>query len=592
MADEPLVLRGINWREAFPFTNIFRAFRIAIHPSKLVLALLALLVLYFGGRVLDGLWMREYRAVPGEIEIYERARLSSDFFDQRQQLRRAITEAYTQELIRLNKPEDRFKDIRKIEVARPAAEEGKYTNHVRYALLKEQEGQIKSLDESYNAELQRIDKGKKETEEDRRAIEEAKKAAQRERDRQIRAIRDEFSRRLEVVRHVEGKGLFLAFFQYQTQKIDNIVRGVLSGNWLAGLDPWMRNNRDAAEGEGVMVSTIKFFTVAPAWALRHHPVYFLLFGALFLVVWSLFGGAIARIAAVHVADEGRKLSVRQGLSFAVSKFLSFISAPMIPLIIVLGIGLIVAAVAGVVLLIPWLGEIVIGALFFLALAAGFVMTLVLIGTAGGFNLMYPTIAVEGSDSFDAISRSFSYVYAKPWRMLFYSAIGLAYGAITYLFVRLFIYLTLLLTWFFVGLFVFRHGAGDQYLWPSLMPRPSFASLPYEMNMDALGPAGSLGAFLIAFWSYLAISMLGAFAISFYFSVNTIIYYLMRREVDATELDDVFLEQPEEEFTETPVAPSVSTAPAAQPATSTQPATTAIEETSSEAKTYDRPPPET
>src|SRR5207237_6058421 len=41
MAEEPHVLRGINWREAFAFTNIFRAFRIAIHPSKLVLALMS-----------------------------------------------------------------------------------------------------------------------------------------------------------------------------------------------------------------------------------------------------------------------------------------------------------------------------------------------------------------------------------------------------------------------------------------------------------------------------------------------------------------------------------------------------------------------
>ena len=42
-------------------------------------------------------------------------------------------------------------------------------------------------------------------------------------------------------------------------------------------------------------------------------------------------------------------------------------------------------------------------------------------------------------------------------------------------------------------------------------------------------------------------MLGAFAISFYFTANTIIYYLMRHEVDATELDDVYLEQSEEDF---------------------------------------------
>ena len=50
-------------------------------------------------------------------------------------------------------------------------------------------------------------------------------------------------------------------------------------------------------------------------------------------------------------------------------------------------------------------------------------------------------------------------------------------------------------------------------------------------------------------------MLGAFAISFYFSANTIIYYLMRREVDATELDDVYLEQSEEDFGDTPPPPA-------------------------------------
>src|SRR5687768_1252731 len=71
MAEEPQVLvRGFNWREAFPFTHIFRAFRVAIHPSKLALALLALLSLYIGGRLLDTLWFSEHLAVPGEIQRY------------------------------------------------------------------------------------------------------------------------------------------------------------------------------------------------------------------------------------------------------------------------------------------------------------------------------------------------------------------------------------------------------------------------------------------------------------------------------------------------------------------------------------------
>ena len=46
--------------------------------------------------------------------------------------------------------------------------------------------------------------------------------------------------------------------------------------------------------------------------------------------------------------------------------------------------------------------------------------------------------------------------------------------------------------------------------------------------------------------------------SFYFSANTIIYFLMRHEVDATEMDDVYLEQADDEFAE--ATPTMSMSP--------------------------------
>src|ERR1700722_1441112 len=66
MPDEAVSLRDINWRETFPFTHIFRAFRIAIHPSKLILALVALGCLWLGGSILDSLWNKSYQVVPQE----------------------------------------------------------------------------------------------------------------------------------------------------------------------------------------------------------------------------------------------------------------------------------------------------------------------------------------------------------------------------------------------------------------------------------------------------------------------------------------------------------------------------------------------
>ncbi len=318
------------------------------------------------------------------------------------------------------------------------------------------------------------------------------------------------------------------------------------------------------EPPGVLISVVRFFAVGPSWALRYHPGYFIPWFILFLAVWAIFGGAITRVAAVHIARE-EKISIRQALKFSMGKFLSFFFAPLIPLAIVLVVGILVA-IGGLIVNIPLVGPPIVGIVFFLAIAAGFVMTLVLLGTVGGFDLMYPTIAVEGSDSFDAISRSFSYVYARPWRMLFYTLLAIVYGALSYLFVRLFIYLTLALTHYFVGWWIFRSADNYQALWPVMWGGPQFWNLPYMPENSALSGGHWLGATLIAIWVYLTISMMGAFVMSFYFSVNTLIYYLLRNDVDATEMDDVYLEQPEEDFSETTASPTVASTPTPAPIT--------------------------
>jgi hypothetical protein len=160
-------------------------------------------------------------------------------------------------------------------------------------------------------------------------------------------------------------------------------------------------------------------------------------------------------------------------------------------------------------------------------------------------------------------------------------------------------MVLWLTHFFAGLLAYRQTPAGENMWYAMFPPPGHpleSSLPYNVDYAMLGWYGDISAFLLAFWNYLLISLLGAFAISFYFSVNTIIYYLMRREVDATEMDDVYLEQPEEDFVETPVAaPAESSAPAPAAAGSgTEASTTAPSATaeSGGAATYTAPAEQT
>jgi hypothetical protein len=524
MADEGQIIRGIDWRQAFPFTHIFRSFRIAIHLSKLALGLALLLSVYFGGQIIDCAWPARARAVPGEIAEYQAIANGNDqstLTAWRDQAQKSIDESYAQTLIG-------YAIVAKSETESPEAyhtrvleeaRKGHFLSQVWDHIGDRLEGAKAAATKQYDDAL-------------KTATDDAKPDLLRKKNAAILDAYNSAETEWQQVRLVKGQGLFSTFFQYEITQVTGVVDGVKRNNWI--------------DTDGVKDHLYNFFAVGPIWLIWNHTVFFVIFAILFLLSWALFGGAISRIAAVHVARD-EKISVRQAMNFAVGKLLSFASAPVIPLVIVIAIGLIVA-IASLIGNIPFLGPMAVGALFVIALLAGFVMTLVLLGTAGGFNLMYPTIAVEGSDSFDAISRSFSYVYARPWRMLFYTLVALAYGAATYIFVHLFIWLALVLTHHFVGMGIFTSADNTNDLLSAMWPSPLVhGRLSYSPDYLPLAAGQKIGAFFINCWVMLFVSFLGAFAISLYFSTNTIVYYLMRREVDSTELDDVYLEQSEDEL---------------------------------------------
>ena len=50
---------------------------------------------------------------------------------------------------------------------------------------------------------------------------------------------------------------------------------------------------------------------------------------------------------------------------------------------------------------------------------GLMMAVLLLGALVGWPLMWATVSVEGTDAFDALSRSYAYTYHRPWRLLWY-----------------------------------------------------------------------------------------------------------------------------------------------------------------------------
>ncbi len=240
-----------------------------------------------------------------------------------------------------------------------------------------------------------------------------------------------------------------------------------------------------------------------------------------LAVWSLFGAMITRVAVVQFAADER-VGLMQAFRFAVSKWLSYFLAPVLPLV---GILLCALGVFFPSLLANFdLGLILAGLVWPIALACGFIMALLFLGLLFGWPLMAATISTEGSDGFDALSRSYAYVFQRPMHYLFYASVAAVFGAICWV----------LVSNFAGGIIAMTHWAAS---WAVT-----------EGRMDAItggisdpGELARIGAGLILFWVGCVKLIAFGFLYGYFFTAAGCIYLLLRRDVDATEMDEVYLD---------------------------------------------------
>lgn len=286
---------------------------------------------------------------------------------------------------------------------------------------------------------------------------------------------------------------------------------------------------------GAKQNIAAYFT-AVGWALKYHLVYCLVFAVIKLAVISVVGGALCRIAALQFA-QGERPGLTEAIRFSVRRFTSFFPAPLAPIGIMSFMGLFIFLL-GLAGNIPHVGELIVVLGMPLALINGALIAVTLIGSVVGFGLMFPAVAYDGSDCFDSISRSLSYVYAQPSRMGCYYIIAAIYGAIWYVVVRFFAFLMLLVTHCFLQIAIWTDSSTGVDKLTAIWPKPEFMNLLGSPEDLALTGTEAVAAFVIRLFVLIVLGLLISFIISFYFSANTIIYSLMRKRVDNTALDDV------------------------------------------------------
>lgn len=183
--------------------------------------------------------------------------------------------------------------------------------------------------------------------------------------------------------------------------------------------------------------------------------------------------------------------------------------------------------------IPWLGELTVSIFFPFALLSALLIVLLTIGLVLGLLLMCTAVSTEGTDSFDAISRSFSYIYARPWQYAWYHLVALVYGVVCVGFFSFITYLT-----FRVALFTGQLGMGE-----------SFAQIrAYMMGADSaeMLTSAKLAGFILFALVLVCAGVAISYAISYIFSAKTIIYFLLRQSVDGTEMTEIYDEEDEED----------------------------------------------
>lgn len=308
-------------------------------------------------------------------------------------------------------------------------------------------------------------------------------------------------------------GVFTALWRCGDKEFHNALYALLSGN-IPGLVRSVTNSARAL-----------------VWAFRWHTLYSIVFFALALVVLSLAALALCRSAALQFA-RAEKARLTQAVRFGRRRLFSLLGAELVPAALIAAFGL-PTILLGLLGNLPGAGPLLTALFLPLSLLIACAVAVVLLGLIGGGSLMAPAIAYEDADGFDAVVRSFL-VFSEPWRMGFYTIAAALYGAVCYVFVRLFGFLLLWTTYRFLEVGFLRQNAGLHAIWPE----PTFASF---LGPGAALPAAwhlSLAAWLIRLWVLIVVGVTAAFVVSFYFSASTIIYALLRQRADGIALEEI------------------------------------------------------
>lgn len=262
---------------------------------------------------------------------------------------------------------------------------------------------------------------------------------------------------------------------------------------------------------------------------RHDRGFLVIFGVVFLLIFSVFGGAISRIDAERLTRD-RDVSVLSALRWAMRDWRRLYGGVLLPPVLAL-ILLLPAVALGLIAFIPGL-DVLVSLLWILALVFSFAAALVITAWLVAMPMLAAATACESGDPSELVVRCAGLIRHRPGRYLLLLATAVVAGAVGWLLVSGVTAITLEGARSAGSLFGGPLAESQGTAWPSL---DAAGVVP------AAGESSGMRGFAVSIfdgWRWLVTMLCMGWTIAFIAAAGGRIYLLQRRSVEQLQIDEL------------------------------------------------------
>ena len=221
------------------------------------------------------------------------------------------------------------------------------------------------------------------------------------------------------------------------------------------------------------------------------------------------------------------IGIDDAFDFAFDHWLASFGGVSIPLAAALVL-CIPASILGLLMTFDF-GAAVVSLIWPLVLIIASAMALLLLGLTYAWPLIVSSAACEGQNAFDAMTRAFAYVFQRPLHCLGYAVVAMLFGGFCWLIIANLCDSVISLSYWSVS---WGANVGSDVTAPRI-----------EMIQGSSAEPSSTLSFAhntMEFWNGMISTIAASFLYGLFWCMASAVYLLLRKDVDDTEMDEIYI----------------------------------------------------